>query len=618
VRWRVRALIWALLWLSVDPLLTDATAAEPRSVLVLIQSSSVSPWSHRVAAEYVAALNRLMSPAPTIYVEFLDVGRFDAQEYDAFFKDSMQRKYQDKRVGVVVPIGSVALAILMRNRPDSLSGVPVVFTVFDAREGAQASRIANATGTILPVSFYPFVVAARAVVPGLKRIVHVGDAFERQPYRNHFAAEIRDISTELEIVDLAGLPLEEIKQRVAALPDDTVIAYTAMYSDNAGGHYDIHAVLRTLVEVANRPIVFDNATFIGLGTVGGFLAEPEDIARDSARLAARILAGEAPAVIPVETHNLLRPVFDARELRRWHVSDSRLPPGSDIRFRAASAWDMYRWQIVAVTAGFVFLGALIVWLLTERYRRRKAEMEAHLRFSQAAQMNRALTVGTMSASIGHELRQPLAAIMCNAEAADMMLSSGAADVDEVRQILADIRRDDHHASEIISRLRNLLRGDDIERATVDVNKLIVQTIDMLTPEARGRGVDLVFERGPDLAQCRGNATQLQQVLLNLAINAMEAMRDCTRERRLVFRTEIVNDAQLTVCVSDTGSGIPSDMLKQIFEPLVTTKPKGTGLGLAIVHSIVETHGGTIWAENRSGGGAAFHFTLPRVAEYFVA
>ena len=289
-----------------------------------------------------------------------------------------------------------------------------------------------------------------------------------------------------------------------------------------------------------------------------------------------------------------------------------LVPGTGIRLLDHEGWEIYRWQIVTIAAAFLFQSALIGWLIFERHRRQNAEAEARRRLMDAAQMDRALTAGTMSASLAHELNQPLSAILSNAEAAEMMLMASAPDLNELKEILADIRRDDQRAAEIIRNLRRLMKRGDLDVEAVDLNELILGTARMLKHEAADRGVGLTIDCGADEVHCRTNAVCLQQVLLNLAINAMDAMAESPRERRLMFRISAKDECQVTVSVADTGIGIPEDRLKGIFEPLVTTKQQGTGLGLSIARTIISELGGKIWAENRAAGGAIFHFTVPRM------
>jgi signal transduction histidine kinase len=283
--------------------------------------------------------------------------------------------------------------------------------------------------------------------------------------------------------------------------------------------------------------------------------------------------------------------------------------GSDQSF----LWDHYRGEILTVATIVVLQTALIVVLLFERRRRGAAEAESHRRLLEVAHLNRAATVSAMSASITHEINQPLGAILSNAEAAEEFLNSGRLDPAELAAILADIRRDDQRAADIIRSMRGLLRRSEIESREFDLNACMSDTLAIIGPEARSRRVALRAEQEDGVLTVRADPVHLQQVVLNLAINGMDAMGDHPPEGRMMeIRTARSGDAEVTVTVADAGTGIPHDELKAIFEPFYTTKAQGTGLGLSIAHTIVATYGGRIWAENRPGGGAVFRFTLPLV------
>jgi PAS domain S-box-containing protein len=238
---------------------------------------------------------------------------------------------------------------------------------------------------------------------------------------------------------------------------------------------------------------------------------------------------------------------------------------------------------------------------------RKRAEEATERLAHASRLT---VMGELAASIAHEINQPLSAILSNADAAELLLEADTGRVDEVRRILADIRKDDLRASEVIRRTRALLRHRSLEMDAIDINDAVSDVVRLLDAHAHRRQVAVETELWPGLPAVRGDRVHLQQVLLNLLLNGMEAMADTPNpRRRLTVRTE-VNGGGVEVAVTDNGSGIPAATLSRLFESFFTTKADGLGLGLSIARSIVEAHGGRIWAENRPEGGATFRFTMP--------
>jgi len=225
-------------------------------------------------------------------------------------------------------------------------------------------------------------------------------------------------------------------------------------------------------------------------------------------------------------------------------------------------------------------------------------------------MSRVAIVGELTASIVHEISQPLGAILSNADAAEMLLEVDPGNVEDVRHLLADIRKDDVRASEVIRHIRNLLHKRQTEMQPVDLNQLLQQTLSFIGIEARRRHVILETEITLGLPMVKGDPIQLQQVMLNLALNSMDAMAKTPRaQRRLKLSTALDTAGRVEVVVRDAGTGILSDRLPRLFDPFFTTKKDGIGLGLSISKAIIDAHQGEISGENNLRGGATFGFAL---------
>lgn len=228
-------------------------------------------------------------------------------------------------------------------------------------------------------------------------------------------------------------------------------------------------------------------------------------------------------------------------------------------------------------------------------------------------MTRVATMGELTASLAHEINQPLAAILSNAQAGQRLLAAGATDGQEIGEILADIAADDRRAGEVIRRMRALLRKGETELTNLNVNNLVAEVVGLIHGEMILQNVSLALDLAPDPLLVHGDPVQLQQVLLNLVVNAMDGMKGIPGgSRRLALRTTRPNDRTVQVSVEDSGAGVPADRLEQVFEPFVTTKSHGIGLGLSICRSILQAHGGRIGCTNNAGRGATFWFTLPAV------
>jgi signal transduction histidine kinase len=329
-----------------------------------------------------------------------------------------------------------------------------------------------------------------------------------------------------------------------------------------------------------------------------------------AEAAVRILSGQSPSDLKIPAVGMGPPQYDWRELQHWNISEDRLPAGSVVRFREPTVWQNYRQQIAFICALVLLQGGMIAGLLHERRRRHYFEVEASRRSAELAHFNRYSMAGELTASIAHELNQPLGAILTNAETAELLLKSSSPNLDEIREIVADIRRDDERAGEVIQRLRSMLKKAPPEIKDFDLNEVVRNTILILSPLAIAREVDFKSVLFPEPLPIRGDRVQLQQVLVNLIVNAMDAMSGPSSAGREVTISTARKQDFAEISVLDAGPGIPPDKIKEVFEPFFTTKAQGMGMGLSIARTIVEAHKGRIWAENHSGGGADFRIQLP--------
>jgi len=245
--------------------------------------------------------------------------------------------------------------------------------------------------------------------------------------------------------------------------------------------------------------------------------------------------------------------------------------------------------------------------------RRRSEMEGQRLLQDLAHVGRVSTMGELTASLAHELNQPLTAILSNAQAAQRILHAGGADLAEIREILGDIVEDDKRAGDVIQRLRGFLKKGQLEFSTLDVGELVSQVARLVSSDAIIRNVVIRLDLAIGLPPVGGDRVQLQQVVLNLLMNGLDAMRETDAgERTLVLRTFMASPASVVVAVTDSGVGIKEANLEQVFHAFYTTKPDGLGMGLAIARSIVEAHGGQLDARSNPEGGTTFSFTLPTI------
>jgi signal transduction histidine kinase len=607
-----RTLIVLFVCLSSECIAADGP--RQRSVLVLEEADFRSPFYSEIFGGIRAAAKQNGNPHTVIYGESLDLTRFPGPDYEESLVGHLKTKYAQHPIDVIVSIGVASAKFLQKRKRDIWPDAPVVYGFVPDLPEVRALFLPNTTAVFARVRPLHLLTAARAVVPGLSHVVLVGDAWKNPLVYGHWKQEFEAAMPGLEVTDLSSTVLREVQKQVATLPDRSAILTSAIYSDGEGTYYSPSAALARITESANRPVVITSDTLLGQSAVGGFLLLPEMIGREAGGVTMRILNGEVPSNIPSFDGDNVKPIFDWRQLQRWNVDVANLPAGSEVRFRELGFWEQYYGRAVIVVGVVLTQALMITILLRERRLRFLAEVEARQRMSELAHLNRRATAGEMSASIAHELSQPLAAILLNAETAGHVLQSPAPDLGEVRDMLEHIRRDDQRASEVIGRLRTFLRRDPTERREIDLNATVDEVFRFLSVQALTHDVGLATEPSSAGIRVKADRVQLQQVILNLVVNGMDAVAHLPADRRrVVGRTGLTEDNLALVSIADSGDGILAEKVSEIFKPFFTTKVQGMGIGLSIARTIVEAHGGRIWAENAPSGGAVFHISLPLLA-----
>jgi signal transduction histidine kinase len=601
-------LIAALLALYLAPDCQAAAQQRPRAVLVVTQSHGTGAFFGGIFEGLRAALDKQSMQTVTLFRENVEVLWSPTETFSENLLSHVKAKYGEKPFDVIVAIGGSSLCYAIRMHEQLWPGIPIVFGLVDQATYRDMKLPPNATGTVMNFGMADMVRASQAVVPNLRRVALVGD--KEQPVFHFLNAEIPSATQGLDLIDLRGLPMSDLRSRISDLPDDTAILYTAIYSDGRGMRLGPPEALTLVAEAANRPIVVATENLVGRG-IGGFVLDPTAIGQRAGALVLGLLAGEGAATFPVRTGYATKPVFDWGQLQRWKVDLNRLPPDSLILNRPQTIWEQHGTLLWATAAAFLALCWLVIVLFNERRIRVAAEVTASERMSELAHLNRHATAGEMSAAIAHELNQPLGAILNNAETASILLDSSSPNVTELKMILAEIRRDDERAGEIIRRLRALVSKGMIDTKRIDLNDVAHEALAIANIQARAHNITLHDNVHLTDLPVNADHVQLQQVILNLAINAIEAVNERPKgPRDIVARTGLADNLTAEFLISDFGPGIPADRMGRIFDPFFTTKPQGMGMGLSLARTIIEAHGGKLWAENAITGGAVFRFRLP--------
>jgi len=586
-----------------------ALAAESKRVMVLHSfGRDFKPWN-----EYARTIRTELerqSPWPLDITDHsLLTARSSDEDPEAPFVEYLRALHSKKPPDLIVSIGAPAAAFVQRHRADLFANTPMVFTAVDERR-VQSSLLTPSDAVVaVRIDYLEAVKNILQVLPDTKNIVVVvGTSPIEKFWKEEIGSSVASLSDRVTFAWTDGLSFDEILKQAAALPPHTAIFWELMIVDAAGVVHEGNAALARLHAATNAPIFSYDESFFGSEIVGGPMLSVQEGSGQTAAVAVRVLGGEKAGDIKLPPVRFAAPKFDWRQMQRWGISEKNLPPGSEIYFREPSLWDQYQVQIVAIGAALLAQAILISWLIFEHRRRHLAEVLARNSMSELTHMNRVATAGELSASIAHEVNQPLTGIVARAGAARRWLKKDTPGINEALAALDQIEAAGLRASDIVINVRSLFKKDTQDRSAVDINKLIWTVLGLVYIDLRKHEIELRSELDDQLPSVLGNEVQLQQVILNLVMNAIDSMRSV--ELRVLTIKSRPNEDVAQVSIEDTGIGIPPSNRDQIFNPLFTTKENGMGMGLSICRSIVLSHDGRIWVSPGVNGGSIFQFELP--------
>jgi len=723
----------ALLSTALSILAADSACADQQRVLLLIQNPTgvarglLDP---RFEATLDGGTDRI-----DWFLESVDSDRFSGVDYDATVMEYLRHKYAAVRIDLVIAAGAAPLNFLSRHA-SLFPGAPIVFGGVRESTLRREDLPPATTGVVGYLDVVETVELALALQPDAEQLVVVGGSALLDVRWGALARErLEAYRDRLELKFLLGEPFAALLDQLSQLPRNAIVILLSMVEDGDGVRFNSPEDLIGKISAASSaPVygVYDG--YVGGGAVGGYVDSIEATAAAVGELALRVLDGESAAELPIRPVSP-RAVVDWRQLRRWNLDESRLPPGAVVEFKDATLWDRYRAQLLGVLAVIALQTLLIIALLLrirerrveralheteDRYRNvvesqsdlicrflpdctltfvneaycryfgrtqddlvgtkftdllpeadrertvafmeslvaaprteqhtnrvlrpdgsvgwqhwinhaivgadgrvselqgvgrditalRLAEIEAQERREQVTHLTRVAILGELSGALAHELNQPLTAILSNAQAAQLLMAREEIDVPEVREILKDIVADDKRAGEVILRLRHLLKRGKAEFQPLDINRLVKDVLVLARGQLVGHHVAVTSQLEADIPESRGDRVQLQQVLLNLLVNACEAMDAVEPDGRVLAVSTSRSDGFVVVTVVDSGIGLAPDVAAMLFEPFVTTKAQGLGLGLSICRSIVAAHGGQLAGNNNHSRGATFELRLP--------
>lgn len=718
-------------------LAAEARAAEHRRVL-LLHSFNYSFPATSVIAE--AARKRLVERWSSVEIdaEFLDLARNTDPAHALRVATFIRDKYARHPPDLVITLGSAALPFVVKYR-DFIPDVPIVFTSISPQTYTALQLPPKMTGVITEFDLAKTLSLAERLQPEARRLFVVAGSGETDRRWHPVARKaIEEHGRKFETTFLFGLPYSELVAKLSEIPSDAIVIALTVFADSEGKAFVPAQVAGELSAVSRAPLYGPYDTFIGKGSVGGFIETFESVGSAAAEMAIEIMEGSDPATLPPRTNPAQHYRVDYRAMQRWGLSEKNLPPDTEVLFKSPTIWDQYRGAVLVALLVVSLQTILVAALLIQRRRRRRAEnllkdSEERMTFAAAAaniglwqverntgelwvtehckalfglandtpltraallsavhpddletaktamgnssqpaqttfsdvrivlpneevrwirmrarsyqegdgelgqrggifvditdqksaeaetalqrveieHLMRVSVLGELSGSIAHEINQPLTAILSNAQAALQLLTRKSPDLAEVRDALQDIVHEDNRAGEVIHRLRSLLKKGERKMELVNINDLVRSTATLLHSELIGRDISLRLDLDHALFLVRGDSVQLQQVLLNLVMNAMDAMASTPiAQRSIQISTSATQAGMVDVQVRDRGHGLHARENGRAFEPFYTTKSHGLGLGLALCSTIIQAHQGRLTLMNDERGGAIAKFSIP--------
>ncbi|HUE36241.1 MAG TPA: ABC transporter substrate binding protein, partial [Candidatus Acidoferrum sp.] len=455
---------------------TNAIELPAKRVLLLFSEARDLPGN--VLLEQ--AIRSEMAAHSTNRIEFfsesMDVGRFPDTNLFNLFGEYIKNKYADQKIDVAMMFMARNF-MLAREMTNALPpGLPLVYVVVNDLDvpGSPAGR--PFTGIFQRFDIPGTVKFIFRLQPETRRVVVVGGISKADQVTLSRVAEIAQSVEGVRFDFWTNMPVVEICKAAASLPPDTVILLTTVQRDVTGQPFYTSQVVQMLAPSASVPVYVLGEGLIGTGAVGGNVMDSDSLGAGAGQLALRILAGTPVNQIPIEVRTNGTPMVDWRTLQRWNIKESRLPADCVIRYRPRSLWEDHRNLIIFVSAALLAQAITIIALLFQRGRQRRAEAEIERQRTELAHVTRVSTLGQLASALTHELNQPLGAILRNAEAAELFLQSNPPNLQEVRAILTDIRRDDKRAGNVIDRMRALYKRRGLALDRLDLRELVEDTV----------------------------------------------------------------------------------------------------------------------------------------------
>jgi signal transduction histidine kinase len=592
-------------------------ADETKNILILFSLVPTTPAYRTILDGIRQKLTEEYGEAYRLHQEYLETDRFTDELYQKERFNLYNEKYRELNIDLLILVGINIIPTVKKFASEYILNLPAVSLDYDFSNYGHPTEIYlnDKTAPIsLKLNAEKSISIALNLFPETETVYFIcGSSYYDKLFMEISEKAVEKILKEKNVIFITDVEMDDLLRQVHLFTEKSIIFIPMFIRDKRMIPYFNPEAIRLIRRESNLPVFNYNDTGFGEGSIGGYVISFEKVGPLTGEAVVKVLNGADPNSIQINESDYYSYLFDWRELKRWNLDGSKLiPAGSNIKFKEYNFIDKYKWILGAVLLFLVLQSILIANLFRLNRNQKlmtKKVIETENRYREFLHEDRSLRLGQLTSSLSHELNQPLTAILSTAQAGINFINSNEATPELLKQIFQKIVENDKRGASILSSIRGMMKLESREKEKVNLNSLIDEVASVYRNEASLRDIKLSVTLTDEPVYIFADGIQIQQVLLNLILNASQSMQRANSEHNAIDISQTTNNGEVVISVRDYGNGIDESIKEKLFKPFVTLKKEGMGIGLSICRSIIEDHEGKIWAENMTDGGANFSFSL---------
>lgn len=571
---------------------------------------------------FLDGMNRKISETPdqsyNLILEYMDINRFPAEGEIEKTINLYNEKYKAVDIDMFITFGPGTYLLLKKFGFEAINNSPTVNIDIESNISTKSINPQFASQNALHIriksNYKETLKTALELFPEYQNVYIISGS---SPADNYFYELTRQASEAFNeshnFIFCNGISLDSTIVTIRKIPANSIVFVTSYIEDVKKIPFSTSMVVRIISAQSKAPVFTLSDDFIHEGAIGGFVYSFIELGKQTAMITEEVLNGKPINEITIDEDSYTKHMYDWQQLKKWDLLDSQvIPKNSEFYNKDENFVIVYKWYILGGILFFVGQTLLIMFLIDLNKRQKavaRQRSENEQVYRELVREDRLSRMSELTASLSHELNQPLTAILYTAQAGKRFLETGKLDKKQGTEIFENIIEDDKRAGSLISSVRSLMKLEDREKEKVNLNSLIQETEKLFYSESIAQHIHINLKLQERAVHVFGDKIQLQQVLLNLLFNAANSMDNNSLENKKIDIIQLLDNGNVTVSIRDSGSGFEESIKANLFKPFVTSRAKGLGIGLAVSRSIIESHHGVIWAVNLPAGGAEFSFKL---------